>query len=42
VALDDFQYRSALDFALGEELSEDRRLENAESDIEPDPDEEEA
>jgi hypothetical protein len=42
VALDDFEYRRALDFALGEEFSEDRRLENAESDIEPDPDEEEA
>jgi hypothetical protein len=28
--------------SLGEEFSEDRRLENAKSDIEPDPDEEEA
>ncbi len=42
MAFDDFQDRCALDFALSEELNEDRRLENAESDIEPDPDEEKA
>src|SRR5262249_2577221 len=42
VALDHFQYRRALDLALGQQFGEDRRLENAEPDIKPDPDEDEA
>jgi hypothetical protein len=42
VAPDDFEYGRALDLALGEELCEHRRLENAQADVEPDADQDEA
>src|SRR5262245_10693224 len=42
VALDHFQYRRALDLALGQQFGEHRRLENAEPDIESDHDQDEA
>src|SRR5262249_59928333 len=42
VALDHFQYRRALDLALGQQFREHRRLENAEPDIESDHDQDEA
>src|SRR5262249_52223510 len=42
VALDHFQYRRALDSAPSQQIGEDRRLENAKPNIEPDPDEDEA
>src|SRR5437763_4556639 len=41
MALDDFQYRRALEPALGEKLGKHRRLENAKPDIETDADEQE-
>src|SRR5262249_47057507 len=42
VAFDDFQYRRALDSALGQQFGEDRSLENAKPNIKPDADEDEA
>src|SRR5215467_12976400 len=37
VALDDLQSRRPLDFALGQQFAEDRRLKKAKTNIKPDP-----
>src|SRR5258708_16253296 len=42
MALDDFEDRRALDLAFRDELGEDRRLQNAQPDIEADADQDEA